>query len=350
MDPFLRQGSELEQSIIITGFASRVRTGFYGRGNQVKVQSVSEALAAISKTIELAGEQSPLYKSHNIYKLPIERLIEGYRREDPPAIPQLALPVIVPNNCYEQAYQTTDKCIRATADLILIAFYYLLRVGEFTHPRKIQIGNKTVRATRTKQFRVQDVGFFKNGKILPRRSPLYLLLQADSATLKISNKKNGRMGQTIHQESSGPKGGVAALARRIHHILTNGGNCDSLLCDFFPCRGTCHSVTPTHLIRMLRTSVKALDLQKRGIDPDLVGVHSLRAGGAMALKLHGYNDTTIQKMGRWSSLTFLQYIHNQIAHLSHGVAAQMSVPLPFMNIAVIERDTSSSSEKHTADT
>ena len=80
MDPFLRQGSELEQSIIITGFASRVRTGFYGRGNQVKVQSVSEALAAISKTIELAGEQSPLYKSHNIYKLPIERLIEGYRR------------------------------------------------------------------------------------------------------------------------------------------------------------------------------------------------------------------------------------------------------------------------------
>ena len=36
----------------------------------------------------------------------------------------------------------------------------------------------------------------------------------------------------------------------------------------------------------------------------------------MALKLTGADDTTIIKLGRWSGLTFLQYIHNQIAHLS----------------------------------
>ena len=35
----------------------------------------------------------------------------------------------------------------------------------------------------------------------------------------------------------------------------------------------------------VRTSVKTLQLDKNGIDPDLVGVHSLRAGGTMALKL-----------------------------------------------------------------
>ena len=52
-----------------------------------------------------------------------------------------------------------------------------------------------------------------------------------------------------------------------------------------------------------------------------------------------YSDTTIKKMGQWSSLTFLQYIHNQIAHLSKGVAQQMSRPLPFLNIAVIEGNT-----------
>jgi hypothetical protein len=237
------------------------------------------------------------------------------------------------------AYSTSDLGLQAAADLILISFYYLLRVGEYTHPRQVQRGNHLVRATRTKQFAVKDVGFFKNGQILTRRSPLRQLLESDSATLKITNQKNGRMGQTIHHESSGDNGGVAALARRIHHILSSGGNNDSLICDYYPSRGNCASVTPKHLLNMLRTSVKTLQLQRQGIDPDLIGVHSLRAGGAMALKLHGYSDTTIKKMGRWSSLTFLQYIHNQIAHLSKGVAQNMSRPLPFLNIAVIEGNT-----------
>ena len=87
---------------------------------------------------------------------------------------------------------------------------------------------------------------------------------------------------------------------------------------------------------MTRQAVKDLNLHQQGIDPDLVGAHSLRAGGAMALKLHGYNDTTIMKMGRWTSLTFLMYIHTQIAHLSKDITKDMSEELPFLNIACID--------------
>ena len=90
---------------------------------------------------------------------------------------------------------------------------------------------------------------------------------------------------------------------------------------------------------MVRQSAADLNLHEKGIDPDLIGSHSLRAGGAMALKLHNYADTTIQKLGRWSSATWLQYIHNQIAHLSKGVAKQMSEDLPWVNIASIEPPT-----------
>ena len=79
-----------------------------------------------------------------------------------------------------------------------------------------------------------------------------------------------------------------------------------------------------------------MNLAQQGIDPDIIGAHSLRAGGAMALKLQNYPDTTIQKMGRWTSSTWLQYIHNQIAHISNGVAADMSKDLPFLNIGMIE--------------
>ena len=91
------------------------------------------------------------------------------------------------------------------------------------------------------------------------------------------------------------------------------------------------------MIKALRASVKRLQLHTSGIDPDLIGVHSLRAGGAMALKLNGADDTTIMKHGRWTSMTFLQYIHNQIAHLSKDLSRQMSTKIDFTNIAAIEQ-------------
>jgi integrase len=96
------------------------------------------------------------------------------------------------------------------------------------------------------------------------------------------------------------------------------------------------TVTSQDIIKMLRASAATLKLEKQNINPDLIGAHSLRAGGAMALRLHGYDDTTIQKMGRWTSNTFLQYIHTQIAHLSKDISQKMSIPLPFLNIAAIE--------------
>eukprot|EP00957_Ditylum_brightwellii_P032217 2442305-Ditylum_brightwellii.AAC.1 len=89
------------------------------------------------------------------------------------------------------------------------------------------------------------------------------------------------------------------------------------------------------MIGIIRNAVKTLGLHKNGIDPDLIGVHSLRAGGAMALKLSGKSDTTIMKHGRWSSLTLLMYIHNQIGHLSKDLTTAMDTPIPFLNIACV---------------
>ena len=90
------------------------------------------------------------------------------------------------------------------------------------------------------------------------------------------------------------------------------------------------------MVHTVRQATRSFGLHNKGIDPDLVGAHSLRAGGAMALKLHKYEDIIIQKKGRWTSTTFHQYIHNQIAHLSSGVATAMSEELPFVNISFIE--------------
>jgi hypothetical protein len=261
--------------------------------------------------------------------------MEGFRREDPPSIPQLAVPISVPTLCYTAGQTSMDPKKKATGELILIAFYFLLRVGEYTQPKFVNQNGEKRRATRTKQFSVGNVGFFKNSKIIPRSSSLETLLSCDAATLKITNQKNGRMGETIHQEAvvdgCNP---VAALAHRVHHILSNGGSDESLLCEYFVNEQS-NSITSRIIISAVRDAAKLLKLQDQAIDPDLVGAHSLRAGGAMALKLHGYNDTTIQKLGRWTSTTFLQYIHTQIGHLAKGVSNKMSIPLPFTNIAAI---------------
>ena len=56
--------------------------------------------------IELAGKQSPLYKEPNEDTLPLQQCTEGMRREDPIAVPQLAIPVAVVIKIYDMANTT----------------------------------------------------------------------------------------------------------------------------------------------------------------------------------------------------------------------------------------------------
>ena len=71
----------------------------------------------------------------------------------------------------------------------------------------------------------------------------------------------------------------------------------------------------------------------KGYTVDRVLSHSLRAGGAMAMKLSGASDSTIMRIGRWTSLTYLTYIHSQIGALSEGVSWKMSQCFQFQNVS-----------------
>ena len=143
------------------------------------------------------------------------------------------------------------------------------------------------------------------------------------------------MGSTIHQKCTGTMASpIRALYHTVYHILSNGGTYTSLIFSYYR-QDRFHTVQSADIVSIACSACTTLKLQKSGIDPDLVGAHSLRAGGAMTLKLHGFNDTTIMKMGRWTSLTFLQYKHNQIAHLAEDISKKISIPLPFLNIATV---------------
>ena len=60
-----------------------------------------------------------------------------------------------------------------------------------------------------------------------------------------------------------------------------------------------------------------------GFNQDEVGLHSIRAGGAMAMFLSGVCEIIIQRVGRWSSFAFLEYIREQVECFTAGVSQKM---------------------------
>ena len=73
-------------------------------------------------------------------------------------------------------------------------------------------------------------------------------------------------------------------------------------------------------------------LLARGYSLDQVSLHSLRAGRVMAMKLSGESNSTMMRVERWSSLTYLTYIHSQIGALTARVAWRISTAFTFQNV------------------
>ena len=171
-------------------------------------------------SIRLVGQSCPFKEAEDEYILPIKCLVKGLRRQDPPPIPQLAVLVSVPEDACKRGLHSLCPRTQATVDLINIAFYYLLWCGEYTAPRFVKRRNGSLkRATQTKQFCAGDIGFWKHGALLPRSLPLHILIMAESATMKITNQKNGCMGQMIHHESFAlDLSPVQLLASCVYHI------------------------------------------------------------------------------------------------------------------------------------
>ena len=229
--------------------------------------------------------------------------------------------------CAEGLHAKASAKTKAVGDLATIAFYFLLRVGEYTMHSKKQ-------RRRTQQFRVRDITFRRKGCIIPSTADLATLLTATSVTMRLDNQKNGKRGAVLHHEATDTLDNpVAALARRVAHILSHTDNLDTIIGCYWNDQGTKCFVTQRNITDGIRAQIRKLGMEKYGYTSKLVSSHSLRAGGAMAMHLNKADPTRIRKMGRWSSDTFLMYIHEQIAAFSAGWAKRMSNDIVFENIA-----------------
>jgi len=215
----------------------------------------------------------------------------GFKHEDKLPVPELAVPVSVPQHMemLGLAPDATPK-EQTVGGFGLIAFFYLPRVGGYTQKRKHS-------STRTIQFCFKDIAFKKGDNIIARDASDEELMKATGVILMLSNQQNRIRGTMIHRC---PMGGeyypIKAIVRRFVHLRKHNATPDTIISTYWDHLGK-STVTDGEILKSVRHSVIKLNLAKNGITDDRVGTHSLGAGGTMALKFAGADGPDIKKLG-----------------------------------------------------
>jgi len=261
-------------------------------------------------------------------------MFKGWGKEDPPTQKKLAVEVDLPEFVCKMGLMATKQKVKAVGNWTLIAFYYLLRIGEYTVKRN---RNET---KQTEQFRMMDVAFFKrdeagNLRLLPPNAPDRDIMSADGSTLRLTNQKNGYKNACVHQQHNGHEefSPVRALGRVYCHIRKHTSDPKTYLSAYFEEDGVRRDITDDDIRKAVKLAAIALNYPaNKGIPVEHVDTHSLRAGGAMALHLSGYSDREIQKMGRWRGETFKEYISEQLSSFTKGMSKNMMQRVNFVNV------------------
>ena len=335
LDPFLEMATHSNRIRALSGFAARARTGFFGRGRTVQSGTVSSQLSSIGSSIAMATGANPT-KVHGSdkYAPRLSQMLDGMSRADPPTEKKLPVEADVPEwLAMAGTAPGATELIKAVGDNALIAFYFLLRIGEYS-TRPGQANDKL-----TDQFKVKDVTFFKRvrGRLkqLGPRATKAQILSADAATLRIGNQKNGWKNVCIHHEATGDLYYccIKALGRRVVHIMENGGTGNTWLSAYWEKGESRRDVTDKDMRAGIKMAAQELDYPgRKGIPIERVDTHSLRIGGATVLALSGYTDTQIQKMGRWRSATFKEYVRSELAGYSTGMSKAMKKNFDFVHV------------------
>ncbi len=253
MDPFLQGVRYTTKVRVLTGFAARVRRGLYGRGKRVLTGTVVGALATVGQEVALACGEDPIKVTGSKKLLPwLSQIYNGWPKEDPPTATQLPVEADIPELLAEKGHMSsTTELERAIRDLSLIAFCYLLHIGEYTVKGK---WNKTKQMV---QFKYEDITFFKKNssgqlRCLPRNAPAHLISTADSTMMKLDNQKNGWKGVCIYQEANGNNYLCPVMALGWRFLYLGYREDFSLLVLGEGCKSRCHGGTHKSSIKICR--------------------------------------------------------------------------------------------------
>ena len=199
--------------------------------------------------------------------------------------------------------------------MIIIAFFFLLRPGEYTDAASdttpFTLGNvqMVIGCTRLDIMTVEE----------------RVLDQARSASLTFTTQKNGVENEVIKQGLSGDPYVccVRAIKRRVCHLRSHNAPMSSPLGRVYTRDGRRPTgVTPALITTTLRGAVRILGPGLGFVASD-VSARSLRAAGAMALLVSGVDTDIISMLGRWRSDEMFRYLHLTAEPIMRKFAAKM---------------------------
>ena len=212
------------------------------------------------------------------------------------------------------AFSDQDKAI---VWLLIGAIFFAMRSCEYlkTGPE----GSK-----RTKIIRARNIKFKKNGKVLlPKIDDIS---KADYVMITFEYQKNNMRNKSVHMyctddELLNPVTAWAKIVERLATTIPDFSE-ETKVCEYW--NGNKITLIDANLVRSkLRSVVELIGEVELGFGKDDVGLHSIRSGGAMAMFLSGVNEIIIQRVGRWLSDAFLEYIREQVDSFTVGVSQKM---------------------------
>ena len=297
-------------------FAHGYRTGeITPSGNQVRSRTVEDVLRSIGQTFLGLGQSDPRLTSQSRMDFRLQRQLASYTKADPPPNRVKPIPISVIRHILALASANADVSpdTIATADMIALALFFLLRPGEYTGTR-----------SDTTPFRMCDVCFYLGTRRLVTATATEgQILSATYVTLEFTTQKNGVRGEVIGLGCSGSPTlcPIVALSRRVLHLRRNNAPLTTPLATFYNGRQW-KNVTPSAITSTLRHAVTFLGPTLGFLAKD-VSARSLRASGAMALLCAKVDTDIIRLLGRWRSDEMLRYLHVQAEPIMRDFARRM---------------------------
>ena len=188
-----------------------------------------------------------------------------------------------------------------------------------------------------------NIVFKKGNRLLKHDDPA--LSQADLVRVRFVFQKNDKRDVQIHMFKSGddllcPVKAWAMTVKRVRNIPSSSDN--SEVCQFMDQNNRVTLFHSSFVRTKLRAIVNLIGKEILGFDKDDIGLHSIRSGGAMAMFLAGISVIIIQRVGRWSSEAFLEYIRDQVESFTLNVSRDMLRFENFINLNTEEQSRPSS--------
>ena len=225
----------------------------------------------------------------------------AYRNEDGSKKKQKALPMFVLRKMLEIANSEWD---RAVSWLLIGAIFFAMRSCEYLETKAKEEDRRT-RILRLRNFKFRVKGGIVNWEAKD-------IHEGDLVIITFEYQKNDKRDVRVHQFSTTDSvlNPVLAWANTIYRLKKIPGVSGDTKVSMILEGGKVSKIKADQVRIHLRSVVMLVGETALGFSIDDIGLYSIRSGGAMAMVLSRVPDIVTMKIGRWSSLAFLEYIRD----------------------------------------